>query len=155
MTPHDAIVVGSGPNGLAAAIALAERGRKVLVVEGHETVGGGVRSAPLTLPGFTHDVCSSVYPMVLATPFFKRLPLNVEWVQPPNLAAHPFDDGTAVALKRSVEETAEGLGVDTEAYRKRFAPLVSKAESLMAELIGPFRIPKHPLLAMKFGLPAL
>lgn len=155
MTPRDAIVVGSGPNGLAAAIALAERGLSVLVVEGHDTLGGGVRSAPLTLPGFTHDVCSSVYPMVLATPFFARLPLNVEWIQPPNLAAHPFDDGTAVALKRSVEETADGLGEDAAAYRKRFAPLVANADALMADLIGPFRIPKHPLLAMKFGLPAL
>jgi phytoene dehydrogenase-like protein len=155
--PRDAIIIGSGPNGLGAAIALAERGLDVLVVEGHESVGGGVRSAELTLPGFAHDVCSSVYPMVLATPFFKRLPLAVEWVQPPVLAAHPFDDGTAVALHRSVEHTADELGnaADSKAYRKLLEPLVAKSDLLMKDLVGPLGIPRHPLLAMKFGWPAL
>lgn len=154
----DAVVVGSGPNGLAAAIALAQRGCSVRVFEGAPTVGGGVRSAPLTLPGFTHDVCSSVYPMALATPFFRGLPLakhGVEWVHPPNLAAHPFDDGTAAVLKKSVEETAAGLGDDGTAYRRLVGPLAAKADALMADLVGPLRLPRHPLLALKFGLPGL
>jgi phytoene dehydrogenase-like protein len=154
---RDAIVIGSGPNGLGAAIALAERGLNVLVVEGHASVGGGVRSAPLTRHGFTHDVCSSVYPMVLATPFFRRLPLAVEWLHSPNLAAHPFDDGTAVALKRSVEETADGFGnaADAGAYRRLIGPLAAKSDDLMKDLVGPLGIPRHPLLALKFGWPAL
>ncbi len=155
---RDAVVVGSGPNGLAAAIALAQRGLSVLVVEGADTIGGGVRSAELTLPGFTHDVCSSVYPMVLATPFFRTLPLaehGVEWIHPPNLVAHPFDDGTAAVLKKSVEETAASLGADAAAYRNLMAPLVAKSDTLMSEFVGPLRIPRHPLLAMKFGWPAI
>jgi len=148
---RDAIVVGSGPNGLAAAIALAERGWSVHVIEGAATVGGGVRSAALTRPGFIHDICSSVYPMALATPFFRRLPLAVDWVHPPNLVAHPLDDGSAAVLKRSVEETAAGLGSDRDAYRSLMNPFVERADDLMAELVGPFRIPRHPLLAMRFG----
>ena len=157
-SPRDAIVVGSGPNGLAAAIVMARRDLSVLVVEGAETPGGGVRSAELTLPGFTHDVCSAVYPMALATPFFRQLPLaelGVEWIHPPNLVAHPFDDGTAVVLKQSVEETAAALGDDANAYRRLIGPLVANADTLMADLVGPFRIPRHPLLAMKFGWPAI
>ena len=155
---RDAVVVGSGPNGLAAAIALAQRGLSVLVVEGADTIGGGVRSAELTLPGFTHDVCSSVYPMVLATPFFRTLPLaehGVEWIHPPNLVAQTFDDGTAAILKKSVEETAASLGADAAAYRNLMAPLVAKSDTLMSEFVGPLRIPRHPLLAMKFGWPAI
>lgn len=157
-SPRDAVVVGSGPNGLAAAIALAQRGLSVLVVEGADTLGGGVRSAELTRPGFIHDVCSSVYPMVLATPFFKTLPLaehGVEWIHPPSLVAHPFDDGTAAVLKKSAEETAAALGSDASAYRDLLAPLVARSETLMQELVGPLRIPRHPLLAMKFGWPAI
>jgi len=156
--PLDAVVVGSGPNGLAAGIALAERGCSVHIVEGHPTIGGGVRSALLTLPGFAHDVCSSVYPMVLATPFFRTLPLakhGVEWVHPPNLVAHPLDDGTAAVLRKSVEETAESLGEDGKAYRRLIGPLAAKSDALMADLVGPFRLPRHPFLALKFGLPAL
>jgi phytoene dehydrogenase-like protein len=152
---RDAIVVGSGPNGLAAAIALAQHGLDVLVVEGADTPGGGVRSAELTLPGFTHDVCSSVYPMVLATPFLRSLPLDVEWIHPPTLVAHPFDDGTAAALVKSVDETANGLGEDASAYRKLIGPLVARSDELMADLVGPPRLPRHPLLAARFGWPAL
>ena len=154
----DAVVVGSGPNGLAAAIALAERGCSVHIVEGYPTVGGGVRSAPLTLPGFTHDVCSSVYPMVQATPFFRTLPLakhGVEWVHPPDLVAHPLDDGTAAVLRKSVEDTAASLGEDGKAYRRLIGSLAANSDILMADLVGPFRLPRHPLLALKFGWPAL
>lgn len=155
---RDAVVVGSGPNGLAAAVALARRGLSVLVVEGAETVGGGVRSAALTLPGFTHDVCSSVYPMAAAPPFLRQLPLRehgLEWAHPPNPLAHPFDDGTAAVLHRSVEATAEGLGEDAAPYRKLIDPLARNADPLMTDLVGPFRLPRHPLLALRFGWPAI
>jgi phytoene dehydrogenase-like protein len=155
---RDAVVVGSGPNGLAAAVALARRGLSVLVVEGADTPGGGVRSAELTLPGFTHDVCSSVYPMAAASPFLRQLPLadhGLEWVHPPDLLAHPFDDGTAAVLKASVDATADGLGPDADAYRRLIGPLARRADTLMADLVGPFRLPRHPLLALRFGWPAI
>jgi len=107
----DAIVVGSGPNGLAAAVALARAKLSVLVLEAAETIGGGTRSMELTLPGFVHDVCSAVHPMALASPFFKTLPLTdhgLQWVQPDSPLAHPLDDGTAAVLEQSLERTAEG-----------------------------------------------
>ena len=122
----DAIVVGSGPNGLAAAIALAQAGRSVLVLEAAATTGGGTRTAELTLPGFRHDVCSAVHPLALASPFLRQLPLRdhgLEFVQPDIPLAHPLDDGTAVALHRSVDETAAGLGADAAAYRRLMGPL--------------------------------
>src|SRR5436305_2654473 len=112
---YDAVVVGSGPNGLAAAVALARRGLAVLVVEASDTIGGGSRSAALTLPGFVHDVCSAVHPMAVASPFFKTLPLadhGLEWVHPDIPFAQPLDDGTAAALHRDVSATAEALGQD-------------------------------------------
>src|SRR5579863_4628344 len=111
----DAIVVGSGPNGLAAAIALAQAGRSVTVFEASDTIGGGTRSAELTLPGFVHDVCSAVHPFAVASPFFKTLPLaehGLELVQPPAPLAHPLDDGTAAVLERSIDETGMSLGPD-------------------------------------------
>ena len=110
---YDALVVGAGPNGLSAGIAIAQAGCTVLVVEGRDTVGGGARSAALTLPGFLHDVCSAVHPLAVGSPFLSRLPLSdhgLDWVQPPAPLAHPLDDGTAVVMERSVEETADGLG---------------------------------------------
>ena len=154
----DAVVLGSGPNGLAAAIELARNGRSVRVVEGADTIGGGVRSEQLTLPGFVHDVCSSVYPMAAVSPFLKRLPLadhGLKWVYPPTLLAHPFDDGSAAVFEKSVDATAERLGPDAAAYRRLLAPLVRDAETLFAELVGPFRFPRHPFKALRFGLPAL
>ena len=157
-TSHDAVVVGSGPNGLAAAITLAREGLSVLVIEGSETIGGGVRSQELTLPGFVHDVCSAVYPMAVATPFLRGLPLDqhgLAWIHPPRLLAHPFDDGTAALLEKSVEGTAEGLGPDADAYRRLMGPLVRDAETLMTELVGPFRIPRHLVTAARFGWKAL
>src|SRR5262249_49341970 len=120
---YDAIVVGAGPNGLAAAITLAKEGLAVLVVEAADTVGGGMRSAALTRPGFVHDVCSAIHPLAVASPFFRDesgalAGLGLEMVQPDAPLAHPLDDGTAVVLERSVDETARGLGPDAEAYRR-------------------------------------
>jgi len=159
MTGRDAVIVGSGPNGLAAAIELARAGLSVLVVEGADTIGGGARSAALTLPGFTHDVCSAVYPMGAASPFLRTLPLDrfgLEWLHPPVPFAHPLDGGTAAVFRRSVEDTAVGLGTDADAYRRLIAPLARAADGLFADLLGPpFTIPRHPLAALRFGFPAL
>ena len=125
---YDAIIVGSGPNGLAAAIVLARAGRSVLVREANETIGGGARSAELTLPGFVHDVCSAVHPLAAWSPFFRTLPLRehgLEFIHPPAPLAHPLDDGTAILLERSVKGTGETLGRDAASYRKLMRPLVS------------------------------
>jgi phytoene dehydrogenase-like protein len=148
-------VVGSGPNGLAAAITLARAGRSVLVLEAANTVGGGVRSAELTLPGFLHDVCSAVHPLAASSPCFRELPLadhGLELVHPPAPLAHPLDDGTAVMLERSVDETAAGLGSDAEAYRKLMAPLVERGDLLEPFLLGPGPFPRHPLAAARFAV---
>jgi phytoene dehydrogenase-like protein len=153
--PCDAIVIGSGPNGLAAAITLAQHGKSVIVYEAQESIGGGARSAELTLPGFIHDVCSSVYPLAIGSPFFRSLPLaryDLEWIQPPAAVAHPFDDGTAVTQERSVEATAVQLGSDEQAYRKLMAPLAASWNGLDIDLLGPIRPPRHPLSLARFGL---
>ena len=126
---YDAVIVGSGPNGLAAAITLAQAGLRPLVVERNATIGGGARTAELTLPGFRHDVCSAIHPLGIASSFFRTLPLaeyGLEWILPPVSLAHPLDDGTAVSATRSVEETAAGLGRDATAYRRLFGPLVAQ-----------------------------
>ncbi|HSJ74450.1 MAG TPA: NAD(P)/FAD-dependent oxidoreductase [Miltoncostaeaceae bacterium] len=155
MSGYDAIVVGSGPNGLAAALTLAGAGRSVLVVEGAATVGGGCRSAELTLPGFVHDVCSAVHPLVAGSPFFRSLPLaelGVELVHPEAPTAHPLPDGTAVTLERSVAATAAGLGPDAAAYRALMGPLARKAEALIAAVLAPpLRPPRHPLALARFA----
>jgi phytoene dehydrogenase-like protein len=122
-------VVGSGPNGLAAAIVMAQAGRAVTVFESEATIGGGVRSAELTLPGFVHDVCAAVFPLAAASPFFRTLPLaahGLEWIEPEAALAHPFDDGAAVLVFRSVERTAEGLGHDRSAYESLMRPLAAR-----------------------------
>src|SRR5436190_7698594 len=122
----DAIVVGSGPNGLAAAITLARAGCSVLVYEANATIGGGARSAELTLPGFLHDVCSAVHPLAAGSPFFKTLPLErfgLQWIEPEIPLAHPLDDGPAVCLYKDVNLTAERLGHDSSAYRLLMKPL--------------------------------
>ncbi len=155
---YDAIVVGSGPNGLGAAVTLARAGCSVLVIEAAETVGGGTRSAALTLPGFLHDVCSAIHPMAVATPFFRTLPLNehgLEWIQPPLPLAHPLDGGRAAVLVRSVEVTADGLEDDGLAYRRLMMPMVAKADVLFRELVGPFRVPRHSITALRFAWRAL
>jgi phytoene dehydrogenase-like protein len=154
----DAIVIGSGPNGLAAAIVLARTGRSVLVLEAEETIGGGTRSAALTLPGFLHDVCSAVHPLARASPFFRMLPLaehGLEWIDPPAPLAHPLDDGTAAILERSVEATSEMLGQDAGAYRKLMTPLVADWDRLKTALLGPLGWPRHPVAFARFGLRAL
>jgi len=155
---YDAVVVGAGPNGLAAAITLTRRFRHVLLVEAADTVGGGARSAALTLPGFVHDVCSAVHPLALSSPFFRQLGLErlgLEWVHPEIPLAHAFEGGGALCLHRSLEETAEGLGPDGRAYRKLIGPFAQSHERLLADVLKPLPLPAHPLLAARFGLKGL
>lgn len=154
----DAIVVGAGPNGLAAAITLAIAGKSVIVYETEETVGGGMRSAELTLPGFTHDVCSAIHPLALASPFFRSLPLSehgLELVHPEVPLAHPLGDGSGALLQRSVHETAASFGADAPAYRRLMDPLVGHLDYLVEGLLAPLRIPHHPLVLARFGLRGL
>ena len=153
----DAIVVGSGPNALAAAIVLARAGRSVRVYEAQPTIGGGTRSLPLTEPGYLHDVCATVHALALESPFLKTLPLadhGLEFVQPDAPFAHPFDDGTAVVVERSVEATADSLARDGRAYRGLFAPFVRRHAELMEALLGPIGL-RHPLLMAQFGIRAI
>jgi phytoene dehydrogenase-like protein len=155
---YDAVVVGSGPNGLAAAVELARNGRHVAVLEAEDTIGGGTRSAQLTLPGYVHDVCSAIHPFGYASPFFSVLPLEehgLEWIHPPAPLAHPFDDGSAVVLERSVVETGASLGPDAGVYRKLMGPLARDWERLVGSLLGPPRLPRHPFALARFGLHAV
>ncbi len=156
---YDAVVVGSGPNGLAAAITLARAGYSVIVFEARDTIGGGCRTAELTLPGFAHDVCSAIHPMGVASPFMRKLPLEqygVEWIEPAAPLAHPFDDGSAAVLERSIEATGMWLGEDAAAYRRLMAPLVKRWEQLVGDALGPLPLPPHhPLVMARFGLQAI
>lgn len=157
-TDFDAVVVGSGPNGLAAAITLQQAGLSVLVLEGKPEIGGGLRSAELTLPGFMHDTCSAIHPLAVNSPFFRTLPLGafgLEYIEPPIAAAHPFDDGTAALLTRSVDETARSLGSDEKTYRNLFKPLIEQWPRIDFDVLGPLTFPKHPLDFAQFGLKAL
>ncbi|HEX5323047.1 MAG TPA: NAD(P)/FAD-dependent oxidoreductase [Capsulimonadaceae bacterium] len=151
---YDAIVIGAGPNGLAAAIFLAQKGCSVLVVEARDTPGGGMRSAELTLPGFLHDICSAIHPMGYGSPFFRTLPLEkygLEWIQPAAPLAHPLDDGTAALLECSIEATGETLGDDAERYRKLMQPLIPDWDVLCHALLNPLQLAKYPLAWAKFG----
>jgi phytoene dehydrogenase-like protein len=156
--PFDAVVVGAGPNGLGAAITLQREGLSVLLVEARESVGGGMRTAELTLPGFLHDVCSAVHPMAKASPLFGMLPLHqhgLTMVVPPVQAAHPFDDGTAACLCSSLEQTAASLGQDEETYFKIFEPLVKDWSAMIPDILAPLRIPRNPIKLARFGVQAL
>ena len=147
--------MGSGPNGLAAAIALARAGLSVLVVEAGDTPGGGTRSAELTLPGFVHDVCSAIHPWPVASPFLRQLPLHehgVELVHPPAPLAHPLDDGTAVMLERSVDETARSLDRDAQPYRRLMDPFVRAADAVLAGALAPPLPPRHPVALARLAL---
>ncbi|HZX57179.1 MAG TPA: NAD(P)/FAD-dependent oxidoreductase [Mucilaginibacter sp.] len=155
---YDAVVVGSGPNGLAAAILMQQNGLSVLLIEGKETIGGGMRSAELTLPGFTHDICSAIHPLGAASPYFQTLPLSeygLEYIYPEIAAAHPFDNGNAAALKQSIEETAAQFGNDAEAYKNLLEPIVKNWPSIAPDVLGPLHFPKHPLAMAGFGLVGL
>jgi phytoene dehydrogenase-like protein len=154
----DAVVVGSGPNGLAAAVAIAQHGASVLVLEGADAIGGGTRTSELTLPGFRHDVCSGCHPMGILSPFFRTLPLEehgLRWVKPPASVAHPLDDQPAVLLRRSVAETARGLGDDARAYDRLVSPFLDDPHVLLEDILAPLRLPKHPLQMLRFGLRAI
>ncbi len=154
-TRRDATVVGSGPNGLAAALELARNGIDVTVIEGHPQIGGGTRTAELTLPGFHHDVCSAAHPFGPSSPFLQQLPLaehGLEWVTPPVALAHPLDDGTAVLLESDISATAAGLGSDARTYRHLLSPLVEGFTDLADGILAPLvRFPRHPLLMARFG----
>ena len=154
-----ATVIGSGPNGLTAAIELASAGVKVTVHEDNDLIGGSARTAELTLPGFHHDICSAVHPLAVSSPCFERYPLanyGLEWIHPDAPLAHPFDDGTAVILERSLDQTCVHLGPDGEAWRRLFEPLVEAWPRLRHDLLGPpIHIPAAPLAFARFGLNAI
>jgi phytoene dehydrogenase-like protein len=158
MTDYDAIVLGSGPNGLAAAITLQQAGKSVLLIEGKDQIGGGLRSEALTLPGFMHDICSAIHPLAVGSPYFSQLPLanhGLNYIYPDYAAAHPFDDGSAAILQHSVIHTAESLGVDKEVYLKLMQPIVRDWPKMAPDILGPLSIPRHPVAMAKFGLNAL
>lgn len=158
-TACDAIIIGSGPNGLAAAITLAQAGLSVVVYEAEESIGGGTRSATLTLPGFVHDICSAVHPLGMASPFFRTLPLadyGLAWVQPSAALAHPLDDGSVVVLEHSLKASGDTLGQDAARYRWLIGPLAAHWDRLIVDLLGPLPLPpRHPLTLARFGLWAL
>jgi phytoene dehydrogenase-like protein len=155
---YDAVVIGSGPNGLSAAITLQQAGLSVLVIEGKDTIGGGMRTAELTLPGYWSDVCSAIHPMAAGSPYFQQLPLEkfgLDYINPPVLAAHPFDNGRAAVLKQSLQETADLLGADRDAYLQLIGSVVKIWPGLAKDVLGSLRFPEHPLDLIQFGLPAL
>ena len=158
MKGYDAVIVGSGPNGLSAGIVLAKAGLSVLILEAADTVGGGMRTAELTLEGFHHDICSAVHPMGYLSPYFKQLGLEkygLEWVFPEVSVAHPLDGETAVILEKSVDKTANGLGSDGRRYRRIVQPFADRIDELFEDMLKPLGIPGSPLLFARFGIQAL
>ncbi len=159
MPEYDAVVVGAGPNGLSAAAELSRQGKRVLVVEQSEEIGGGTRTDELTLPGFAHDVCSAIHPLGVASPFFRDLDLEVEWIHPAIPLSHPLDNGRAAAVQRSVMDTATGFGPDATHYARILGPLVDAADAVMEDFLGPLTlVPENPVsfvkLATRGALPA-
>ncbi len=160
-TKYDAVVVGAGPNGLAAAITIARTGRSVIVYEAKESIGGGSRSMELTLPGFVHDVCSAIHPLGLSSTFFRSLPLEqygLEWIHSPAPLAHPLDDGTVALLERSIDATGATLGCDAQAYKKLMKPLAAHWDMISDAFFGPLRLQPllhHPFALASFGLKAI
>lgn len=153
MNAFDATVVGAGPNGLAAAIELARSGRKTLLVEAADEIGGGTRTSELTLPGFLHDVCSAIHPSGISSPFFDAIDLEVDWVHPPISVAHPLDGGQVAVLRPSVEETAIGLGEDAASYRRLMNPIVDNIDDYVGAALGPVTvIPAHPGAFIRLGV---
>ena len=158
VSSFDAIVIGSGPNGLAAAITLQQAGVSVLLIEGKNTIGGGLRTEQLTLPGFHHDVCSAVHPLAIASPFFNTLPLEkfgLKYIHPAIPAAHPFDDGTAAIASRALNETSHLLGEDEHTYTKLLSPVIEAWPQLAGDLLGPLSFPSRPLSFARFGQNAM
>jgi phytoene dehydrogenase-like protein len=159
MSEYDAVVVGAGPNGLAAAVYLTRLGQRVLVLEQADEIGGGTRTAQLTLPGFLHDICSAIHPLGIASPFFTELDLDIEWVQPEVPASHPLEGGRSSGVRRDVTETARSFGADADRYTRLIGPLVDRASELVDDFVGPMQlIPRNPgsfvRLATRGALPA-
>ncbi|MGO8950066.1 MAG: phytoene desaturase family protein [Ktedonobacterales bacterium] len=158
---YDAVIVGAGPNGLAAAITLARAGHSVIVYEGQETVGGGTRSKPLTLPGYLHDVCSAIHPMGIGSPFLRSLPLErhgLEWIHPDIPLAHPLPDGTAAVLYRDIAATGSSLGEDSASYQRLIGPYADHWDRLAEGLLGPLRPSyqaTHPTISLEMARFAL
>ncbi len=155
MSDPDVVIVGSGPNGLAAGVFLAQSGASVLMLEARSSVGGGTRTAALTLPGFVHDVCSAVHPMAVLSPYLRQLPLEqhgLRWIRPRASVAHPLDDGPAVLLRRSLEDTTSQLEGDRESYERLVAPFLGTPHAFLEDALAPLRIPNHPGLLLRFGL---
>ena len=155
---YDAIIVGSGPNGLAAAITLQKNGLRVLLVEAKDSIGGGLRCGALTLTGFVHDICSAIHPMAVASPFFNSLPLKshgLEFIFPEICAAHPLSNGMAITLRRSLEQTISGMGSDGEVYRRMISPITDSWPLVASDVLGPITFPTHPVPFARFGLKAI
>ncbi|HEY8400231.1 MAG TPA: NAD(P)/FAD-dependent oxidoreductase [Cytophagaceae bacterium] len=158
MKKFDAVVIGSGPNGLVAAIVMQQAGLSVLLLEAKPEIGGGLRTSEVTLPGFHHDICSAIHPMAAASPVLQLLPLSefgLEYIYPDIAAAHPFDDGSAALLLKSLEKTSDLLGNDSSKYLDLIKPLVLDWNHITRDALGPLAIPSHPLAMAKFGLNAL
>jgi phytoene dehydrogenase-like protein len=158
VTP-DAVIIGSGPNGLAAAVRIAQTGASVLVLEAADELGGGTRTGEITLPGFRHDLCSACHPMGILSPYLRQLPLaehGLRWIAGSASVAHPLDDGPAVMLRLDLDETLGELDEsDRRAYRKLLAPLLVDPHGLLADALGPLKIPRHPIRMLRFGLKAI